>query len=201
MITVLMNNCRYTPERKFFIEFDPSLKSIVFDEAYLSHIYEKKDSVRFDWNKYNFGDTIIWESRSRIIETNYPDISFEKTYDYLGIQVYKSHDTIFMFLEKDMGWLDITICGTQYTASEFMFDPYNLKKNVSSIIIPAIRSKVIFKENSLNVGDRIYGFLYIETDEFLHERVMNINFYRGAFTTTILSQEEFSKYHVPRLFL
>jgi hypothetical protein len=188
-------------EKKFILEFDPSLDSPVFDKSYLSHIYEKKDSIRFDWNKYNLGDTIFWESRSKIIETNYPYISQEKTYDYLGIEAYKSNDTIFLFLDKTMGGLDVIIYRTQYTISEFMYGPGQFNNNKSSIIIPIKRSKLIFKTKSFNVGDRIYGFLYIETEEFYKQGVTNINFYRGAFTTVIYSKEDFYKYSVPRIFI
>jgi hypothetical protein len=187
--------------RKFIVECDPFLDSPVFDKSYLSHIYEKKDSARFDWNKYHVGDTIFREIGSKIIATNFPNINYEETYDYLGIQAYKSNDTVFLILQKDMGSINFIIHDAQYTASEFIYGPGQFKNKQGSIIVPVNRSRLIFKTKGFNVDDRIYGFLFIETDEFFKQGVTNINFYRGAFTTVILSKEEFEKYHIPRIFI
>ena len=194
------------PEKIFSVEFDPLLNSPVFEKSFLSHVYEAKDSLRVDWNKYQIGDTIFREDRSKIIETNCPNITKEKVYDYLGIQAYKSNDTIFLLLETDLGSLDIEIHKNHFSASEFIFSHYSLgfrkgEGSKSSLIIPIDKGNLIIKNKNLTTGDRIYGFLFFETKEFFENGFPNSNYFRGAFTAIIQNKEEFFKHHPPRIFI
>jgi hypothetical protein len=178
----------------FKMEFNPDIKSPVFDKSYLSHIYQEKDSVRQDWIKYKPGDTIVWEDRSKIIETNFPNIDHEKTYDYLGFLAYKSNDTVFLLLETTIRSLNVEISNNQYTASEFIFSHSSKRfgkgKNASSTItIPIRKSRIILKNKNLNVGDRIFALVYFETEDFLDYGIPNTNFFKGSFTTVIQSKE------------
>lgn len=193
-------------KRSFIVEYDPTIESPVFDKSYLSHIYEEKDSVRHDWRNSNLGDTIIWEDRSKIIETNFPNIDHEKKYDYLGFLAYKSNDTVFLLLETTIGSLNVVISDDYYTASEFIFSHsakrFGKGKSASSTItIPIRKSKMVFKNKSLNVGDRIYALVYFETEEFLDYGILNTNFFRGAFTTVIQSKEVIYKFHLPLIYM